>query len=76
MLTNLLFNTAEKNLKKIQDSDAHDSVEDVIVAFIHGEAEDAENEKSVKSKLVKNIKWLSGKLGTKKVVLQFFCASF
>ena len=34
--------------------------------------EDVEREKSVLSKLVKNIKWLSGKLETKTVVLHSF----
>ena len=64
--------TAEKNLKDTPDAEGNNSLQEVIVAFIHVEEEDMKREKNVLDKLVKNIKWLSGKLKTKNVVLHSF----
>ncbi len=66
------YRTAVKNLDSAPDMEVNQEHQDVIVAFVHGEAEDMEREKSVKSKLLKNIKWLAPKVGTKKVVLHSF----
>lgn len=66
------FRTAEKNLDSAPEVDENGKVTEAIVAFIHSELEDVEREKNVLGKLVKNIKWLSGKLGTKTVVLHSF----
>lgn len=43
-----------------------------LVAFIHAEEEDMQNEKSVVVKLVKNLKWAAKKNGVMKVVLHSF----
>lgn len=43
-----------------------------LVAFIHAEEEDMQNEKSVIVKLVKNLKWAAKKNGVMKVVLHSF----
>ncbi len=49
-----------------------DEIRDAVVGFIHVEAEDTEKESSVVTKLIKNLKWLCGKNGTKRVVLHLF----
>ncbi|GAB4337854.1 MAG: hypothetical protein Kow0037_21290 [Calditrichia bacterium] len=64
--------TGQKNLKSVPEQDAHARFSEAVVAFIHVEQEDEENEKSVIDKLVKNIKLLCGKLETKTVVLHSF----
>lgn len=66
------YKTALKNLESAPDQEISDTVENAIVAFIQGEAEDQEREKSVTAKLLKNLKWLAGKLQTKKIVLHSF----
>lgn len=43
-----------------------------LIAFIHAEDEDMENEKNVVVKLVKNLKWAAKKNGVMKVVLHSF----
>ena len=45
---------------------------DVQTAFIQVEAEDVENQAAVTRKLLKNLKWVSGKNSVKKVVLHSF----
>ncbi len=66
------YKTAVKNLDTVPEQQVQQEHQDVIVAFVHGEAEDMEREKSVKNKLLKNIKWLAPKVGSKKVVLHSF----
>ncbi len=66
------WNPQVKSLKSALEASNGNSVHHVIVAFIHAEAGDEEREKSVLTKLTKNLKWLSKKLGTKKVVLHSF----
>jgi len=66
------WNPQIKSLKSAADVRNGNSVDNVIVAFIHAEAEDEEREKSVITKLAKNLKWLSKKLDTKKIVLHSF----
>lgn len=46
--------------------------ENIQTAFIQAEAEDEANEKSVESKLVKNLKWICGKNGCKHIILHSF----
>ncbi len=48
------------------------SIEDAIVGFIHVEAEDREKGGAIVTKLIKNLKWLAGKNGTKRIVLHSF----
>ncbi len=44
----------------------------VLVAYIHAEAQDAENTKGVETKLLKNLKWAAKKNSTRKVILHSF----
>lgn len=66
------FKTFEKVLEDVPDCSVEKNVEHSIVVFYHAEAEDVERQSSVLTKFVKNIKWLSGKFGTKSVVLHSF----
>ncbi len=65
------FHPAIKNLESADEGrDGH--ITKAIVAFIHGEEKDEEASSKVETKLVKNIKWLSGKLACKNIVLHSF----
>ena len=66
------FRTFEKVLEDVPECDRETSVENAVVIFYHAEAADVDNRTGVMSKLVKNIKWLSGKFKTKNVVLHSF----
>lgn len=66
------FKTASKNLPQVPDIEMEDSSEDTVVVFFHVEKEDEEKGKGVLDKFVKNIKWLTGKFGTKNVVIHSF----
>jgi len=63
------FKTASKSLPSVPDMKMEDSIDNTVVAFFHAEAEDEAKGKSVLDKFVKNIKWLSGKFGTKNAVI-------
>jgi hypothetical protein len=66
------FKTASKSLLQVPDIEKEDAVEKTVVVFFHAEAEDEEKGKSLLDKIVKNIKWLAGKFGTKSVVIHSF----
>ncbi len=66
------YHTAVKNLENVDDINEEKMINDAVVAFIHGEEADEENAAKVETKLVKNIKWLGGKLNCKRVVLHSF----
>ncbi len=66
------FKTYEKVLETVPDQDIEQSAENAIVVFYHVEAEDMDRKSNVLSKLIKNIKWLSGKFKTKNLVLHSF----
>lgn len=66
------FKTASKSLPLAPDIDREDSLENTVVVFFHAEKEDEDKGKSLLDKVVKNIKWLSGKFGSKKVVIHSF----
>ncbi|UCD36289.1 MAG: threonyl-tRNA synthetase editing domain-containing protein [Nitrospiraceae bacterium] len=66
------FRTFEKVLDTVPERDEDRAVENAVVVFYHGEAHDTERHGSVLAKLVKNIKWLSGKFRTKNIVLHSF----
>ena len=66
------FKTFQKVLDEVQDRDIEDKIENAIVVFYHVEAEDEEKRSSVLTKLIKNIKWLSGKFKTKNLVIHSF----
>ena len=66
------FRTFERVLDSVADMAIEEAFEDVAVVFFHVEKEDEESRSSVLKKMVKNIKWLAGKFGTKKVLLHSF----
>jgi hypothetical protein len=66
------FKTASKSLPQALDIEREDATEKTVVVFFHAEAEDEEKGKSLLEKVVKNIKWLAGKFGTKSVVIHSF----
>jgi len=66
------FKPFEKTLEAVPDHRGEATVENVVVVFYHGEAEDVERRSKVLTKLLKNIKWLAGKFGTRSVVLHSF----
>ena len=66
------YQTHEKSLPEATDVNISVEVTDCIVALIQAEEDDPEKGKKVLDKLIKNIKWLAGKFGTKKAVLHFF----
>lgn len=61
-----------KTIDSMPDENEPKSYSNVQTAFIQVEAEDSENETAVKKKLLKNLKWISGKNNTKKIVLHSF----
>lgn len=51
---------------------AEQTVNDVVVVFVHAEPADTEHEASLLRKAAKNIKWLANKRGWRQVVLHSF----
>jgi len=66
------FKTASKSLPQAPDIEKEDAIEKTVVVFFHAEEEDEAKGKSLLDKVVKNIKWLAGKFGTKSVVIHSF----
>ena len=66
------FKTYKKTLENAPEINEDKSVENTLVVFYHAEEKDAGNRSSVLTKLIKNIKWHSGKCGTKNLVLHSF----
>jgi hypothetical protein len=66
------FKTAEKVLDAAEDTQQDRRVPESVVVFVHAEAEDEERAGKVLTRMVKNIKWLTGKFGSKSVVLHSF----
>ncbi len=66
------FKTFERVLDSVPDQEIEESIDNALVVLYHVEAEDVERKSSVQTKLVKNIKWLSGKFKTKNLVLHSF----
>ena len=61
-----------KTLETADEPGAPQDYEEIQTAFIQVEQEDAEKEKEVEKKLVKNLKWICGKNQCKKVMLHSF----
>lgn len=66
------YRTAQKSLEQAPDAQCEESVENAVVVFYHCEAEDEAKFDATAQKFVKNVKWQSGKFGTKNVVLHSF----
>ncbi len=66
------YTPAQKGLDNPDPSPESGEFEDLVMAFVHVEKEDEEKTSKVVTNLIKNIKWLCGKLGTKRVLLHSF----
>ena len=66
------YTPAIKTLEEACGNAKAETFENIQVAFIQAEVEDAEKEKDVEKKLVKNLKWICGKNNSKAVVLHSF----
>lgn len=66
------FRTHEKVLANVPEQNMDKSVENALVVFYHAEADDIDRRGSVLTKLIKNIKWLSGKFNSRNLVLHSF----
>lgn len=66
------YKTYQKVLEDVPECNDEKTVANAAVVFYHAEEEDILKRTGVLSKLVKNIKWLSGKFSTKNIVLHSF----
>jgi hypothetical protein len=66
------YKTHAKSIPEAPDINEEREIIDCIVALIQAEEDDPEKGKKILDKLIKNIKWLAGKFGTKRAVLHFF----
>lgn len=66
------FAPFERTLPEAGDAPEAQEVKEAVVAFVHAEAEDEANPGRLETKFVKNIKWLAGKRGLRRVVLHSF----
>lgn len=60
-----------KTLETVPDQDVAETVPEVVVVFLHAEAED-ETKPGLETKVVKNVKWLANKRQFKNIVLHSF----
>ena len=66
------YKTHAKSIPEAPYINEEREIIDCIVALIQAEEDDPEKGKKILDKLIKNIKWLAGKFGTKRAVLHFF----
>ncbi len=66
------FNPTIKTIETMPDFTEEKHFENIQAAFIQVEKEDEENETAVKKKLLKNLKWVTGKNNTKRIILHSF----
>ena len=66
------FRTHSKVVADAPDDFREGRVEGAVVAFVHAEPKDEADPAGVETKLVKNVKWLAGKFGTKTAALHYF----
>jgi len=66
------FKTYEKVLEDVPDTDIEELCENALVIFYHAEEADVGRRSNVLTKFIKNVKWLSGKFGTRNLVLHSF----
>ncbi len=70
--TRISYNPKIKNLQTANEQEKGAELKDILVVFIHAEAQDQEDFKETEKKLVKNIKWGCRKNETKRVLLHSF----
>ncbi len=61
--------THHKAIDAAPDDDRDETVTDAALAFVHAEPSDGGDQET---KLIKNLKWVAGKFGSKRVVLHYF----
>ena len=66
------YKTHERSLPTAPEVNEEREITECVVVLVQAEEHDPEKGKKVLDKLLKNVKWLCGKFGTKKVVLHFF----
>jgi len=66
------YNPTIHTLEEFPEVKKGEEYNDVLVAFIHAEAQDEQNAKGVETKLLKNIKWAAKKNNSKRVILHSF----
>ena len=66
------YNPSIRTLENADENVKAEDFENIQAAFIQAEEQDEENLKAVKTKLLKNIKWVCGKNNTRKVILHSF----
>ena len=69
---NFYYKPVSKTLETVEDKTEAIEFDNVLVGFIHAEAEDEQDFNGVEKKLVKNLKWAAKKNNTNKVVLHSF----
>lgn len=69
---NFAYNPTIKTVDDAPDNTLPAQYDNVQVAFIQVEKEDIDRESEVEKKLVKNLKWICGKNGSKTVILHSF----
>ena len=69
---NFYYKPVTKTLETAEDKTKAMEFDNVLVGFIHAEAEDVQDFNGVEKKLVKNLKWAAKKNNTNKVVLHSF----
>ncbi|MFQ6101404.1 MAG: threonyl-tRNA synthetase editing domain-containing protein [Anaerolineae bacterium] len=62
----------ERTLPDVPDAGGEAEVHDAAVIFVHIEAEDEARRSKVLTKTLKNVKWLAGKRGLRRVVFHSF----
>jgi len=66
------YNPTSRTLEEFPEVKQGEVFDNVLVAYIHAEAQDEENAKGVETKLLKNIKWAAKKNNTKRIILHSF----
>lgn len=66
------FSPSVKNLETAENIETGAEFEDILIAFIHAEAQDEKDFKETEKKLVKNLKWGARKNETNRILLHSF----
>jgi len=66
------YRTFARSLPEVPDLTEEKGFEQAVVVFFQAEAEDEDRQDRVLAKLVKNVRWLAGKFGARRVVFHSF----
>lgn len=70
--TRISYKPQIKNLETAIEVEKGEQLENILVAFIHAEAQDEKDFSETEKKLVKNLKWAARKNETKRILLHSF----